>query len=69
MTSAAWIAAVLCSLIVATLIRDGLHLRYEVTGWGPALLLPAFNFRWGDYLDIGLLPATGLPTWRATWSP
>ena len=32
MTSAAWIAAVLCSLIVATLIRDGLHLRYEVTG-------------------------------------
>jgi pimeloyl-ACP methyl ester carboxylesterase len=41
-------------LIVATLIGDGLQLRYEVTGSGPALLLPAFNFRWGDYLDIGL---------------
>jgi pimeloyl-ACP methyl ester carboxylesterase len=40
---------------MATLIRDGLDLRYEVTGTGPALLLPAFNFRWGDYLDVGLL--------------
>ena len=55
MTSAAWIAAVLCSLIVATLIRDGLHLRYEVTGRA-ALLLPAFNFRWGDYLDSACSP-------------
>jgi pimeloyl-ACP methyl ester carboxylesterase len=40
---------------MATLIRDDLDLRYEVTGAGPALLLPAFNFRWGDYLDVGLL--------------
>ena len=55
MTSAPWVAAVLCSLIVTTLTRDGLDLRYEVTGSGPALLLPAFNFRWGDYLDGGLL--------------
>ena len=55
MTSAPWVAAVLCCLIVTTLTRDGLDLRYEVTGLGPALLLPAFNFRWGDYLDIGLL--------------
>jgi hypothetical protein len=55
MTSAARIAAVICSLSMATLIRDGLDLRYEVTGAGPALLLPAFNFRWGDYLDVGLL--------------
>ena len=55
MTSGPWVAAVLCSSIVATLTRDGLDLRYEVTGSGPALLLPAFNFRWGDYLDIGLL--------------
>jgi pimeloyl-ACP methyl ester carboxylesterase len=29
---------------MATLIRDGLDLRYEVTGAGPALLLPGFNF-------------------------
>jgi pimeloyl-ACP methyl ester carboxylesterase len=55
MTSTARIAPVLCSLSMATLIRDGLDLRYEVTGTGPALLLPAFNFRWGDYLDVGLL--------------
>lgn len=40
---------------MATLTRDGLDLSYEVTGSGPALLLPAFNFRWADYLDIGLL--------------
>jgi pimeloyl-ACP methyl ester carboxylesterase len=40
---------------VTTLTHDGLDLRYEVTGSGPALLLPAFNFRWGDYLDVGLL--------------
>jgi hypothetical protein len=45
MTSTARMAAVLCSLSMATLIRDGLDLRYEVTGTGPALLLPAFNFR------------------------
>jgi pimeloyl-ACP methyl ester carboxylesterase len=55
MTSAPWVAAVLCSLIVTTLTRDGLDLRYGVTGSGPALLLPAFNFRWGDYLNVGLL--------------
>ena len=55
MTSTARIAPILCSLSMATLIRDGLDLRYEVTGTGPALLLPAFNFRWGDYLDVGLL--------------
>ena len=55
MTSTARIAPVLCSLSMATLIRDGLDLRYEVAGAGPALLLPAFNFRWGDYLDVGLL--------------
>jgi pimeloyl-ACP methyl ester carboxylesterase len=41
---------------MATLTRDGLDLRYEVTGSGPALLLPKFNyFRWEDYLDVGLL--------------
>lgn len=40
---------------MATLTRDGLDLRYEVTGSGPALLLPAFNFRWADYLDAGPL--------------
>jgi pimeloyl-ACP methyl ester carboxylesterase len=54
MTSTARITAVLCSLSMATLTRDDLDLRYEVTGAGPALLLPAFNFRWGDYLDVGL---------------
>jgi pimeloyl-ACP methyl ester carboxylesterase len=36
--------------------RDGLDLHYEVTGSGPALLLPKFNyFRWDRYLDVGLL--------------
>jgi len=41
---------------MATLTRDGLDLHYEVTGSGPALLLPKFNyFRWDDYLDVGLL--------------
>jgi pimeloyl-ACP methyl ester carboxylesterase len=41
---------------VATLTRDGLDLHYEVTGSGPALLLPKFNyFRWDRYLDVGLL--------------
>jgi pimeloyl-ACP methyl ester carboxylesterase len=39
-----------------TLTRDGLDLHYEVTGSGPALLLPKFNYvRWDDYLDVGLL--------------
>jgi pimeloyl-ACP methyl ester carboxylesterase len=46
----------LCSSVVTTLTRDGLDLHYEVTGSGPALLLPKFNFlRWEDYLDVGLL--------------
>jgi pimeloyl-ACP methyl ester carboxylesterase len=41
---------------VPTLPRDGLDLHYEVTGSGPALLLPKFNyFRWDRYLDVGLL--------------
>jgi pimeloyl-ACP methyl ester carboxylesterase len=41
---------------MATLVRDGLDLRYEVTGSGPALLLPKFNYsRWDRYLDLGLL--------------
>lgn len=40
---------------MATLTRDGLDLRYEVAGSGPALLLPGFNFRWHDVLDLGLL--------------
>jgi len=41
---------------MATLTRDGLDLNYEVTGSGPALLLPKFNYhRWDDYLDVGLL--------------
>ena len=41
---------------MATLTRDSLDLNYEVTGSGPALLLPKFNFlRWEDYLDVGLL--------------
>jgi pimeloyl-ACP methyl ester carboxylesterase len=41
---------------MATLSRDGLDLHYEVTGSGPALLLPHFNYvRWDDYLDVGLL--------------
>jgi hypothetical protein len=43
---------------VATLVRDGLELRYEVHGGsGPALLLPHLNFSWPDYLD--LRPFTG----------
>jgi pimeloyl-ACP methyl ester carboxylesterase len=38
---------------VATLVRDGLELRYEVHGGsGPALLLPHLNFSWPDYLDL-----------------
>ena len=44
----------LCFVVMATLTRDGLDLRYEVAGSGPALLLPEFNFRW-DHLDVGLL--------------
>jgi pimeloyl-ACP methyl ester carboxylesterase len=41
---------------VATLSRDGLDLHYEVTGSGPALLLPTFNYlRWDRYLDVGRL--------------
>jgi hypothetical protein len=32
MTSAPQVMAVVCSLIVATLTRDGVDLRYEVTG-------------------------------------
>ena len=41
---------------MAVLTRDGLDLHYEVTGSGPALLLPKFNyFRWDRYLDVGLL--------------
>jgi pimeloyl-ACP methyl ester carboxylesterase len=41
---------------MATLARDGLDLRYEVSGSGPALLLPKFNYsRWDRYLDLGLL--------------
>ena len=41
---------------MATLTRDGLDLHYEVTGSGPLLLLPNFNYlRWDRYLDIGLL--------------
>src|ERR1700761_5781136 len=42
---------------MATLTRDGLDLRYEVTGSGPALLLPQLNFPWADYLDLGPLAA------------
>ena len=38
------------------LTRDGLDLHYEVTGSGPALLLPKFKlFRWDRYLDVGVL--------------
>ena len=41
---------------MATLTHDGLDLHYEVTGSGPALLLPKFNYsRWDRYLDVGLL--------------
>jgi pimeloyl-ACP methyl ester carboxylesterase len=46
----------ICSSVMATLSRDGLDLHYEVTGSGPALLLPKFNYaRWDRYLDVGLL--------------
>jgi pimeloyl-ACP methyl ester carboxylesterase len=39
---------------MATLVRDGLELRYEVYGGsGPALLLPYVNFSWPDVLDLG----------------
>jgi pimeloyl-ACP methyl ester carboxylesterase len=39
---------------VATLVRDGLELRYDVHGGsGPALLLPYVNFSWPDVLDLG----------------
>jgi pimeloyl-ACP methyl ester carboxylesterase len=39
---------------MATLVRDGLELRYEVRGGtGPALLLPQLNFSWPDVLDLG----------------
>jgi pimeloyl-ACP methyl ester carboxylesterase len=38
---------------VATLVREGLELRYEVHGGsGRALLLPHLNFSWPDYLDL-----------------
>jgi pimeloyl-ACP methyl ester carboxylesterase len=38
---------------MATVVRDGLELRYEVRGGsGPALLLPHLNFSWPDYLDL-----------------
>ena len=38
------------------LVRDGVDLRYEVSGGsGPALLLPHFQFSWPDYLDLGPL--------------
>jgi len=38
---------------VATLVRDGLELRYEeLGGSGPVLLLPQLNFSWSDYLDL-----------------
>ena len=38
---------------MATVVRDGLELQYEVHGGsGPALLLPRLNFSWADYLDL-----------------
>jgi pimeloyl-ACP methyl ester carboxylesterase len=41
---------------MATLTRDGLDLHYEVTGSGPGLLLPGFNYaRWDRYLDVSML--------------
>ena len=41
---------------MAILARDGIDLHYEVTGSGPALLLPNFNYvRWDNYLNVGLL--------------
>jgi pimeloyl-ACP methyl ester carboxylesterase len=40
---------------VTTLVRDGLELRYEVSGGpGPPLLLPYVNFSWPDVLELGL---------------
>jgi len=41
-------------MVMATLNRDGLDLRYRIAGSGPALLLPEFNFSW-DHLDVSLL--------------
>jgi pimeloyl-ACP methyl ester carboxylesterase len=41
---------------VTTLVRDGLELRYEVSGGsGPALLLPHLQFSWPDVLDLSPL--------------
>jgi pimeloyl-ACP methyl ester carboxylesterase len=38
---------------VATLVRDGVELRYDVQGGsGPALLLPHLNFPWPEVLDL-----------------
>jgi pimeloyl-ACP methyl ester carboxylesterase len=38
---------------VATLVRDGLELNYEVRGGsGPGLLLPYVNFLWPEVLDL-----------------
>jgi hypothetical protein len=38
---------------VATLVRDGLELNYEVRGGsGPGLLLPYVNFSWPEVLDL-----------------
>lgn len=38
---------------MATLVRDGLELDYEVRGGsGPALLLPYVNFSWPEVLDL-----------------
>ena len=38
---------------MATLVRDGLDLQYEVRGGsGPGLLLPYVNFSWPEVLDL-----------------
>ncbi|MFZ0341694.1 MAG: alpha/beta hydrolase [Gaiellaceae bacterium] len=38
---------------MATLVRDGLDLQYDVRGGsGPALLLPHLNFPWPEVLDL-----------------
>lgn len=38
---------------MATLVRDGLELQYEVRGGsGPGLLLPYVNFAWPEVLDL-----------------
>jgi pimeloyl-ACP methyl ester carboxylesterase len=43
----------IASASVATLVRDGLELDYEVRGGsGPALLLPYVNFSWPEVLDL-----------------